>query len=300
MRSGFSRASCCALALSLAAPSQARGESPAALPAASNRAAATGTTASSSALAGDAAALAREAFAQGLRLVKAGDFSAAQSAFARAHELEPHPLSLYNIGQCQARLRQFAAAVETLQRFIAEAGDTIDPAQRQAVVRQISELQARVPSSSAEPPAPLLPPLRSSATEPTPLVPPPPLNAIASSERSLPWGWLLGGAGIALVGSATALYFWNDGRYTAWRTDRDQLESIANREQLSQQDAAVWEATHASNERLASIQRVDVSVAITAGVGAVALGFGIWRLLAADDPSPDVAAALPLAWRLRW
>ncbi len=86
MRSSAGRALCCAIALSLAWPAQAREE-------------------------GDPAARARDAYAEGLRWVEAGDYAAAQSAFARAHALEPHPLSLYNIGQCQARLGQYAAAL---------------------------------------------------------------------------------------------------------------------------------------------------------------------------------------------
>jgi hypothetical protein len=105
------------------------------------------------------------------------------------------------------------------------------------------------------------------------------------------------------VASAGVLYLWNDTRYDAWKTDRVALEGDSNRELLVQQSAAAWDMTHASNERLASIQRVDVLSAITAGVGVAALGLGIWQLLTADDASADVqhqASLAPLAWRVTW
>jgi tetratricopeptide (TPR) repeat protein len=289
MRSCAAKALCCSIALSAA--------SAAATPPAPH-----------GALPGDPAGRARDAFAEGVRLVEAGDYAAAQSAFTRAYALEPHPLALYNIGQCQARLGQYAAAVQTLERFLDEGGDTIDPAQRRAVTRQIAELRVHVVASGAEVPVPAAssPPASAATVGPmkTEASPPPSASSSVTSSKAPPsWGWILGGTGLALLGSATVLYIWNDGRYDAWKTERLQLEGVPNRELLVQQNAAVWDATHASNERLVSIQRVDLLTAITAGVGAAALGLGIWQLLAGDPASasvPSQASASPFAWRVNW
>ncbi len=127
--------------------------------------------------------------------------------------------------------------------------------------------------------------------------------ALAASGHSHTWGWIFGGTGFALLGTAAVLSVWNAGRYGTWKTDRIELEGISNRELLVQQDAAAWDRTHASNERLASIQRVDVLSAITAGVGAAALGLGVWQLLTGENASADThqqSSAAPLAWRWTW
>jgi len=295
---------CCALALSLAWPGGARAQAPGLSSAPPPAALAPAPAAS--ALPDDRAARARDAFSEGLRLVEAKEYRAAQSAFARAYELEPHPLALYNLGQCQARLGQYAAAAHTLQRFLDQGGDTIDAPQRLAVTQQIAELQVRVGANDIEAPAAAaMPEPGSSASAPKPLPPqaPAPSQPIASSGGSHTWGWILGGTGFALLGSAAVLSLWNAGRYSTWKTDRSALEGVSNRDLLVQQDAATWDRTHASNERLASIQRVDVLSAITAGVGAAALGLGIWQLLTGADAGPDAhqqASAAPLAWRWTW
>jgi tetratricopeptide (TPR) repeat protein len=306
MRCCAGRPLCCSLALSLAWPVPARAEAPVA-PSASTSAASARVrpAAPVRALPSDAAALARDAFSEGLRLVNAGDYAAAQSAFARAYTLEPHPLSLYNIGQCQVRLGQYAAAVQTLERFLAQAGDTIDPEQRRAVTRRVSELRVVAAEDPSAEPAPAASPraVRAPSAEPVKTEAVQTASVPAVGRGSLPWGWLLGGTGLALLGSATTLYFWNDGRYAAWRTDRVQLAGVPNRELLVQQSAALWDTTHASNERLASIQRVDVLSAVVAGVGAAALGLGIWQLLAAEEGSTDLrsqASASPFRWRMNW
>lgn len=294
---GGSAGLCCAIALSLAWPTGARAQVPPARP----------NVPAPAALPPDGRAeRAREAFSEGLRLVEAKEYRAAQAAFARAYELEPHPLALYNLGQCQARLGEYAAAAQTLQRFLDQGGDTIDPAQRSAVTRQLAELRARVDTKDATEaaPAPTPEPSFPSITEPLRPQPPPPVHAIASTGGPHTWGWILGGTGAALLGSAAVLSLWNAGRYSNWKTGRTALEGVSNRDLLVQQDAAAWDRTHASNERLASIQRVDVLSAITAGVGAAALGLGIWQLLAGEDAGAgadqQASAGAPLAWRWTW
>lgn len=281
---------CSIVALSLAWPAGARAQAPA--------------PASSASASEDRAARARDAFSEGLRLVEAKEYRAAESAFARAYALEPHPLALYNLGQCQARLGRYGAAAQTLERFLEQGGETVDAAQRAAVTSQIDELRARAGTSSAEPAAPAALPAPSAPAAAAPLQPQPPaaLPPLASTGHSHTWGWILSGTGFALLGSAAVLSVWNAGRYGTWKTDRTELEGISNREALVQQDAATWDRTHASNERLASIQRVDVLSGITAGVGAAALGLGIWQLIAAGDAgaAPQQASAAPLAWRWTW
>jgi tetratricopeptide (TPR) repeat protein len=61
-------------------------------------------------------------FQRGVQLYNEGDFRAALIEFRRAYALLPRASALYNIGQTEYQLREYAAALETLERFLVETG----------------------------------------------------------------------------------------------------------------------------------------------------------------------------------
>jgi tetratricopeptide (TPR) repeat protein len=85
---------------------------------------------------------ARDAFAQGQELYRAGDYASALSAFQTAELAQPSPAAQYNIGRCYERLGQPAAAVAAFERYLAEAPDAPD---HQAVTEHTAELRRQVP-----------------------------------------------------------------------------------------------------------------------------------------------------------
>ena len=246
---------------------------------------------------------ASDAFAEGLRRVQAGEYSAAKAAFLLAYELEPHPVVLYNVGQCEARLGQWQPAIATLARFLREGDTSIDAAQREAVARQLDELRSRAgraaeapPMVAAVTPAPS-PPATWQLLESTdaPMVT---LAIGARADTSNSWAWWVGGGGVVLLGSAAALYLWNDGRYVDWRTERGELRGM----DLAQ-DPVLWDRANQNNERLASIERIDVLTAVVSVVGAAGLGLGIWQLAAAGDSGKtkaQPASASAIGLRTTW
>jgi tetratricopeptide (TPR) repeat protein len=74
---------------------------------------------------GGAAAVAADAsrrFQRGVQLYNEGDFRGAVVEFRKAHTLLPRASALYNIGQTEYQLRDYASALRTLERFLVETG----------------------------------------------------------------------------------------------------------------------------------------------------------------------------------
>ena len=94
----------------------------------------------------DDRAAARVHFERALELVDEGAFDAAVVEFERAYELSPHPTVLYNLGQAFVGLGDPVAAVDTLTRYLAEAGDSVPAARRAAVREEIEKQRARIGS----------------------------------------------------------------------------------------------------------------------------------------------------------
>ncbi len=76
-------------------------------------------------------------FQRGVMLYNEGDFRGALLEFRRAHTLLPRASALYNIGQTEFQLREYAAALRTLERFLVETGKQ---AAHHAEVRETVEL----------------------------------------------------------------------------------------------------------------------------------------------------------------
>jgi hypothetical protein len=121
---------------------------------------------------GDARAVAREHFKRGVTLAKQRVYAEALSEFQRAYAAVPHFSVLYNIGQAQIALGQSADAVVTLQRYLDEAGASIDAKRRAEVEQALAREREKMPPPVA-PPVPLLPAATSSARPPSPAPPPP-------------------------------------------------------------------------------------------------------------------------------
>jgi hypothetical protein len=66
------------------------------------------------------AAEASRRFQRGVQLYNEGDFRGAVVEFRKAYTLLPRASALYNIGQTEFQLREYASALRTLERFLVE------------------------------------------------------------------------------------------------------------------------------------------------------------------------------------
>ena len=119
---------------------------------------------------GAARAAARQHFERGVLLAKQHAYADALSEFERAYAAVPHFSVLYNVGQAQMALGRSAEAVATLQRYLDEAGPSIDAKRRAEVEQVLARERRKMPGPVEAPPlAPTLP-----AASPLPAVEPPP------------------------------------------------------------------------------------------------------------------------------
>ena len=81
-------------------------------------------------------------FQRGVDLYNEGDVRGALVEFKRAYTLLPRATVLYNIGQAEYQLQEYAAALRTLERFLADTGP--NAAHRSDVQQTIDVLRGRV------------------------------------------------------------------------------------------------------------------------------------------------------------
>lgn len=81
-------------------------------------------------------------FNRGVSLYNEADYRAALVEFRRAYEIAPNALVLYNIGQTYYQLQNYAAALTTLQKYLAESGPAAQ--HRKEVEQTLDTLQSRV------------------------------------------------------------------------------------------------------------------------------------------------------------
>jgi hypothetical protein len=79
-----------------------------------------------------------------VKLYQEDDFRAALIEFNRAYELAPNWAVLYNIGQSYYQLRDYAAALRTLEKYSKDGGDRVAPDRREQIDRELAELRGRV------------------------------------------------------------------------------------------------------------------------------------------------------------
>ncbi|MDI1447739.1 PEGA domain-containing protein [Polyangium sp. 6x1] len=83
-------------------------------------------------------------FKRGIELFGEGDYRAALIEFRRAYELAPNYNVLYNIGNVYFQLQDYANALVSFEKYLAEGGATIDPKRRADVDKDIEKLRTRV------------------------------------------------------------------------------------------------------------------------------------------------------------
>ncbi len=86
------------------------------------------------------------AFDRGVGFFRDGDYEAAMVEFKKAYELDPNWRVLYNLGQTSRELRQYAAALTSFERYLAEGGKDVEPDRRQKVEGWVAELKGKVAS----------------------------------------------------------------------------------------------------------------------------------------------------------
>lgn len=90
----------------------------------------------------DAIRAAGEHFQRGVTLYSETDYRAALVEFRRAYEIAPNGSVLYNIGETEYQLRDYAGALTTFERYLIESGSA--DSHRAEVESNIRELRARV------------------------------------------------------------------------------------------------------------------------------------------------------------
>jgi hypothetical protein len=94
----------------------------------------------------DAAAVeeGRARFTRGIGLYRDGDYKAALIEFKRAYEVAPAPRLLYDIGQTDFQMQDYAGALSAFQRYLADSGTQVPADRRKQVTEDIAKLRARV------------------------------------------------------------------------------------------------------------------------------------------------------------
>jgi len=110
--------------------------------------------ASAGAAAADGAAEADKHFRKGVELYKENDYATALVEFQRAYEIQPSWVVLYNIGEAQFQLQDYAGALKSLQLYLDEGGKKVTHKRRRDVEKDLEKLKQRVATlkvSTSEP-----------------------------------------------------------------------------------------------------------------------------------------------------
>ena len=94
--------------------------------------------------ASDAVASAVARFQRGQERYVDRDFAGALAEFRKAYEIAPNYRVFYNIGQVCYQMHDYVCAHESRERYLADGGSEIPAARRQAVERELIELQERI------------------------------------------------------------------------------------------------------------------------------------------------------------
>jgi hypothetical protein len=93
---------------------------------------------------GNAIAEAQEHFKRGAELYDEDNFRGALIEFQRAYELAPSYKILFNIGQVEMELQNYAGALRAYKRYLREGGPDVPPARVTQVTQEIERLEGRV------------------------------------------------------------------------------------------------------------------------------------------------------------
>jgi tetratricopeptide (TPR) repeat protein len=87
---------------------------------------------------------AKKRYKRGIQLFEEGSYEAAMLEFRRAYTLSPSWKILYNIGMVNVQLRDYAAAIDDLEQYLAGGGAEIPGERQQEVRSQLEDLAGRV------------------------------------------------------------------------------------------------------------------------------------------------------------
>jgi hypothetical protein len=93
---------------------------------------------------GSAPDVGREHFNRGVALFREGDYRAALVEFRRAYEVSHNYRALYNIGQTEFEVQDYAGARSSFQKYLTEGGAEIEAGRRAEVEADIKKLAVRV------------------------------------------------------------------------------------------------------------------------------------------------------------
>jgi Tetratricopeptide repeat/PEGA domain len=86
----------------------------------------------------------RAHFARGVELFREGDYRSALIEFRRAYEIAPNYRILYNLGKTELELLDYAGALQSFERYLADGGNAVPADRRTSVTADIKKLKSRV------------------------------------------------------------------------------------------------------------------------------------------------------------
>ena len=98
----------------------------------------------------DTSAETKTHFQRGVVLYTEEDYRAALVEFKRAYELSSNRAILYNIGQTQFQLRDYAGALQSFEDYLGAGGPQLPATRRQQVEKDIEDLRGRVATVTIE------------------------------------------------------------------------------------------------------------------------------------------------------
>jgi hypothetical protein len=96
------------------------------------------------AAAGSPAAEADAHYKRAVGLFNEADYGVALIEFKRAYEIAPAFQVLYNIGETYYQLQDYAGALRTLEKYLADGGDKVPAERRGEVTKELEKLRLRV------------------------------------------------------------------------------------------------------------------------------------------------------------
>jgi hypothetical protein len=93
---------------------------------------------------------AQQRYRRALELFNEGAYDAALLEFRRAYELAPSWRILYNIGQVNVQLNDYAGALNSFERYLGDGGKEVPPERLTEVQEQIGRLKGRVATLQIE------------------------------------------------------------------------------------------------------------------------------------------------------
>jgi tetratricopeptide (TPR) repeat protein len=255
---------------------------------------------------------ARRLFDLGMALVATRRIEAAVDAFELAYRLKPQYTVLYNLGLAHLELTRTERGVQLLQQYLDEGGDRIPLDRRQFVIRLLADQRVQLNTSSVEVLEPRSLPAANLTTGPqnepsvgaarsnasmaalaTSGVGAQPLPQSAATVPSRALAFTFGGFGLGLVGSGIALSLWNNGNerdvqrgnaFLATHQPPQVLRSSSDLDAASEY-RAVLARTEAKSEE---VQAFDVVAWSAIGVGAAAVGVGLYFWLSKESTPPQL------------